>query len=73
MSRFFFLEIPPEPEVEVDEPQVVNEIVEKAMMPATTTLNFAETPRTESLFQLMQQDDLEKASPPEYDISTFKA
>ncbi|KAK3773198.1 hypothetical protein RRG08_025864 [Elysia crispata] len=55
-------EIPPEPEVEVDEPQVVNEIVEKAMMPATTTLNFAETPRTESLFQLMQQDDLEKVA-----------
>ncbi|GFR92113.1 copine family protein 2-like [Elysia marginata] len=47
----------------VEEPQVVNEVVEETMTSAeNNNLAFAETPRTESLFQLMQQDDLDKVA-----------
>ena len=47
-------------EVEVEEPEVVNEVVEETMTSGKTNAVFAETKRTESLFQLMQQDEFDK-------------
>ncbi|RUS88722.1 hypothetical protein EGW08_003537 [Elysia chlorotica] len=61
-SKVVKAENPPEPEVDVDEPQVVNEVVEETMTPVTSNLAFAETPRTESLFKMMQEDDLAKVA-----------
>lgn len=52
-----------EPKDEVDAPQVVNEVVEETMASAVTSnLTFAESPRTDTLFELMQQDDLDKVA-----------
>ncbi|GFO01402.1 copine family protein [Plakobranchus ocellatus] len=51
-------ELPPE----VEERRQVNEVMEQTMTATNTKVMFAETKRTESLFQLMQEDDLEEVA-----------